>query len=53
VALTHDHDAVRPRHATELRQGSGGVGAREQIGDPRVHLHRIAQKRPPGECRTA
>ena len=52
-ALADDHDAVGPGHAAELRQHGGCVGAGEQIGDGRVHPPRVAQKRPPGECRTA
>ena len=53
VALADDHDAVRPGHAAELRQRRSGVCACEEVGDRNVHLHRVAQKRPPGECRTA
>ena len=29
------------------------VGACEEVGDGSVHLPRVAEKRPPGECRTA
>ena len=53
VVLADDHDAVRTGHAAELRQRGGAVGACENVGDESVHLHIVAEKRPPGECRTA
>ena len=53
VVLADDHDAVRTGHAAELRQRGCAVGACENVGDECVHLHMVAEKRPPGECRTA
>jgi hypothetical protein len=51
--LADDHDAVRAGHAAEPRERIGAVGPCENVGNEGVHLYMVAEKRPPGECRTA